>query len=456
MQRIIANLIAHPRTSLLGGLFTLVVLAGLLTMISPVRISISIAADDPAAGAAPAAILPTTTPAPPPTEQPPTQQPPTATAILIPQPTETSAPPTETHIPEPTATSTSEPTATAILIPPPAEEEPPTDEPTDRTTRDDPTPQPTSAAPPTVTPQTILITPEPTVGTPNVVVTKQASRREVRIGDELSYTLTATNNGTAPAEAVVVTDAMPAPLEIISVVSSQGSASASGQSITVQVGTLAPGQQAVITIMVRVRAAVQPGDISNLAMVFTSTPGDPPGDNTTTTTITILPPEPAPTVAPPAGAQPPRAATTTQPQRMPKTADPEEAMRFLMTFLPLILLAFGAGIFGLMLNRSAFRQQVLVAFTATAPVQPRRPITRALSAAPAAVEPAAAEPAPAAPVHVGDVTIDLTRSDELYARWQAGASVNDLVDELARRNPQVSKAVLMVAIQNVLTSFIRP
>jgi uncharacterized repeat protein (TIGR01451 family) len=366
--------------------------------------------------------------------------------------TATSAPPAATATSAPLPTEAVPPTSTATSAPPPTEEPPADEPPPDRTPKDDPTPQPTSEQPPTATPQMILITPEPTAaGTPNVVVTKQASRHEVRIGDELTYTITAKNTGTAPAEAVVVTDAMPAQLEILRVTSSQGSASTSGQSITVQVGTLAPGQQVVITISVRVRAAVAPGDISNLAMGFTSTPGDPPGDNTTTVTVTILPP--APTVAPPASAQPPRAATTVMPQRVPKTADPDETARFLLTMLPLILLAFGMGIFGVMLRRNAFRQQVLVAFTApTVPVRPAR-VTARMHGAPAAD--AAVEPAAAAPVFVGSVRIDPDMADALYQRWQAGTAMHQLVDELVHGNPGVSKTVLTLALQNLLTAYIR-
>jgi uncharacterized repeat protein (TIGR01451 family) len=451
------QLTSNPRRSLIGGLVVLFVLATVLTILSPVRITISIQPDSQQAGAAPLPSLPTVTPPPPPTEEPTTE--PSATATSAP-PTNTSVPVTPTSA-EPSATATSSvPTAISTMVPTETSEIP--DEPGDgddpdddddptatpeRVTEDDPTPQPpTATAIPTQVPPGATETPVPDIGTPNVVITKQASKREVRIGEQFSYTLTATNRGTAPAEGVVVTDAMPAQLAIRTVTTTQGEASVNGQSITVNVGTLAPEQVVTITILVEVRRQVQPGEIANLAMIFTTTPGDPPGDNTTTITVVIIVPSPA-------GAVPQRNTSTEAPPKLPTTANPDEALQLLMIFVPLVLLAMGLMVFGWMLRRNAFTQRIMVAFAPTAPLGASNRIT---TAQPSATADDALFETPSSDhlsqpqlLCIGEVRIPIDEH-ELYQQWKNGTSITVLVEQLTRHNPQVSKAALTIAVQQLL------
>jgi uncharacterized repeat protein (TIGR01451 family) len=86
-------------------------------------------------------------------------------------------------------------------------------------------------------------------------------------GDPLSYTLTVRNIGSITAENVVVTDSLPDGVTFISATPSQGSCDGT----TCSLGSLAPGEAAVISLVVNVDDdAVSP--LVNIACVATSTP----------------------------------------------------------------------------------------------------------------------------------------------------------------------------------------
>ena len=107
----------------------------------------------------------------------------------------------------------------------------------------------------------------------DVEVTKVASTQAVNVGDDLTYRITATNNGPGTADEVVLTDTPDAGTTFVSAVPSQGSCSA-GVPVTCNLGSLAPGASATVLVTVRVNAA---GPLRNAVTAITPTPAPTPG-----------------------------------------------------------------------------------------------------------------------------------------------------------------------------------
>ena len=83
-------------------------------------------------------------------------------------------------------------------------------------------------------------------------------------GELVTYTLTVTNPSSAPATAVVVSDTVPAVLQIISATATQGTFTISGQVVIFNVGTVNPGQVVTLTVTARLRDdAPAPSDVTN-------------------------------------------------------------------------------------------------------------------------------------------------------------------------------------------------
>ena len=101
----------------------------------------------------------------------------------------------------------------------------------------------------------------------------------LNIGDTLTYTLTAVNDGSFLASNVVITDPLPAGVSFQAASSSQGSASVQGSTVTVSLGSLAAGALALVNIQVDVTAA---GSIVNTATISASTADQNPSNNTAT------------------------------------------------------------------------------------------------------------------------------------------------------------------------------
>jgi uncharacterized repeat protein (TIGR01451 family) len=81
-------------------------------------------------------------------------------------------------------------------------------------------------------------------------ITKTASASTVRVAQNVTYTLTAGNAGPDAAPGVVVSDALPSGTTLVSAAASAGSCS-SGSTVSCDVGTLASGASATVTIVVR-------------------------------------------------------------------------------------------------------------------------------------------------------------------------------------------------------------
>jgi uncharacterized repeat protein (TIGR01451 family) len=119
----------------------------------------------------------------------------------------------------------------------------------------------------------------------DVAITKTDDPDPVLVGQTLTYTLVASNNGPSAASNVVVTDDMPGGVSFVSATTTQGTCTGS-TTVTCSVGSLASGGSATVTIRVTPLAA---GTLTNTARVH-ATESDPnTGNDEATTTTTVNP-----------------------------------------------------------------------------------------------------------------------------------------------------------------------
>lgn len=112
-------------------------------------------------------------------------------------------------------------------------------------------------------------------------IVKRASSEQALVGAAIVYTLSVRNNGPTRALDVVVTDALPAGLQLESVTSSAGSCAAT-PAIVCELGTLSSGRTETVTVTATV---LRSGVFANGASITSPTPDPDPSDNTSTTTI---------------------------------------------------------------------------------------------------------------------------------------------------------------------------
>ena len=132
------------------------------------------------------------------------------------------------------------------------------------------------------------------VGEADLAITKTDSPDPVIAGNDLTYTVTVTNNGPDTATSVTVTDNLPAETTFVSCSSTGGGVCAgSGSNQTVTFASLASGQSETITFVANVSCSVADGTaINNTATVssFTSDPDTTNDSATATTTVSNPPP----------------------------------------------------------------------------------------------------------------------------------------------------------------------
>jgi uncharacterized repeat protein (TIGR01451 family) len=196
----------------------------------------------------------------------PTPDTPTPTIPITRTPSDTPTPHTKTPSPTPTMPITESPTATPTEPETPtatAPTEPPTETPTQPASE---TPTPRSMTP-TPVEETETPTPSPTPPNTDLRIIKSDQPDPVQIGGTLAYTITVSNVGSITAENVIVTDALPANVTLISATPSQGNCDGT----TCDLGSIAAGEGAVISIVVRVEEGAET-PLTNVACVASSTP----------------------------------------------------------------------------------------------------------------------------------------------------------------------------------------
>ncbi|WP_322489370.1 hypothetical protein [Chloroflexus sp.] len=147
------------------------------------------------------------------------------------------------------------------------------------------------------------------------MIEKLADKQEVAPGGIVIFTLRiSTSLGSIGVADVVVRDFVPEPLEVIDLASDRGDIIVQGREVIAFPANLAPGEAVTIRVTARVPSDASPGTVLNTATVTTSTPGDPPDNNTSSVPVRIVP----------------------VPQRLPVTADPNEPT-LLMSLLPWLL-----------------------------------------------------------------------------------------------------------------------
>jgi uncharacterized repeat protein (TIGR01451 family)/gliding motility-associated-like protein len=115
----------------------------------------------------------------------------------------------------------------------------------------------------------------------DLAITKVADPEPVIAGDEMTYTITVTNNGPSNALDVVMEDVIPALLSVVSVDVSTGTWSAPHWTI----GTLAVGDTVTMTITATTESSLAAGtEIVNVASVSSTTP-DPDHENNVATVV---------------------------------------------------------------------------------------------------------------------------------------------------------------------------
>lgn len=117
----------------------------------------------------------------------------------------------------------------------------------------------------------------------DLVITGGDSPDPVVVGNDLTYTFTITNAGPGAASGVTFDDVLPASAAYVWAASSAGTCSGS-TSINCQIGTLASGASAIITVVVRPTTG---GTLTNTATVAASEADSNAANNSATLTTTV-------------------------------------------------------------------------------------------------------------------------------------------------------------------------
>lgn len=112
----------------------------------------------------------------------------------------------------------------------------------------------------------------------DLAIVKTDSPDPISPGQQLTYTLTVTNNGPSLATGVTVTDTLPAGVTYQSATASQGNVGHAGNTVTGELGSLASGATATITILVIVDPTTR-GVITNSATVTANETDTNPDNN---------------------------------------------------------------------------------------------------------------------------------------------------------------------------------
>ena len=120
----------------------------------------------------------------------------------------------------------------------------------------------------------------------DLALTKTATPDPAVGGQNVTYTLTVTNQGPSDALAVAVADTLPAGTTLVSIAPEQGSCSPAAGTITCNVGTVAALDTVSIDVVVTVDAGVL-GQLDNTATVSSPTTDPSPANNTATASVDV-------------------------------------------------------------------------------------------------------------------------------------------------------------------------
>ena len=125
----------------------------------------------------------------------------------------------------------------------------------------------------------------------DLTITKDDGVTEITAGDGVtySYTITVTNGGLSDADNVTVSDIWPAGFDQETVTPSQGSVTSVGtDSFTANLGTIAAGGSATITVTYTVPSSTQAGNYTNTVSVASDEPDPVTSDDTDSDTNTVV------------------------------------------------------------------------------------------------------------------------------------------------------------------------
>lgn len=131
------------------------------------------------------------------------------------------------------------------------------------------------------------------VGTAVLTITKVDSMDPVAGRTPFNYIITVTNTSSVAANNVVVTDTLPSNTATSTVTfnagsssTTQGTISASGNIITITIGTMAPGETVIITLNVTItNSFITPRVVTNTAVATSSNAASVSASDTTTILI---------------------------------------------------------------------------------------------------------------------------------------------------------------------------
>lgn len=118
----------------------------------------------------------------------------------------------------------------------------------------------------------------------DLVLTKSDSPDPGTQGSNLTYTIQVQNTG-AQAQGVLVTDTLPSQIDFVSATSTQGTCDRTGDIVTCNIGTMAAGTTATVTIVIQPKKT---GTISNTAVVASTPPDINAANNQETESTTVV------------------------------------------------------------------------------------------------------------------------------------------------------------------------